>query len=216
VGSLNPSYVGPREDILGLVPRGVRRVLDVGCSVGVLGEAIRRRDGARVWGIEFDDEMRAIAGEKLDRVWGGDVESLDLEILREAEGYDCICFADLLEHLRDPWRVLRGMAGLLAPGGVVVASIPNIRHYSTLTSLALAGYWPYRDRGIHDRTHLRFFTLRNVRELFAEAGMEIEIVRRNYRLIEAPSRFNRFSKWFAFPPFREFLAFQYLVRARRR
>ena len=215
MASLNPSYVGPRADILDLVPRGVSRVLDVGCSIGVLGEAIRRRDGAWVGGVELDDEMRAIAGEKLDRVWGGDVESLDPEQLREGEGYDCICFADLLEHLRDPWRVLTGMAGLLAPGGVVVASIPNIRHHSTLTSLALTGYWPYRERGIHDRTHLRFFTLRNVRELFAEAGLEIEVVRRNYRLIEAPSRVNRISSWFAFPPFREFLAFQYLVRARR-
>ena len=71
-----------------------------------------------------------------------------------------------------------------------------------------------RDRGIHDRTHLRFFTRRNVVELFRSAGLEIESVDAKYRLVERPHRINRFAKYFALPGLRGFLAFQYLVTAR--
>lgn len=209
----NPSYVGPRDDILALVPAGARRVLDVGCSVGTLGDAIKRRNGAWVTGVEMDPEMAELARSRLDRVVVGDVEALDLEACSEGTPFDCICLADVLEHLRDPWRVLAELTEGLVPGGTVVASIPNIRHYSTLASLLFRGYWPYRERGIHDRTHLRFFTLRNIRELFSGAGLEVNRVQRKYRILERPSRINRVSRFVALPPFRDLWTFQYLVRA---
>lgn len=213
--ALNPSYVGPRDDILALVPPDARRVLDVGCSVGTLGESIKRRNGAWVTGVEMDPAMGELAGKRLDRVIISDVEALDAAECADGTPFDCICLADILEHLRDPWEILDELAAVLAPGGTVVASIPNIRHHSTIANLLFRGYWPYRDRGIHDRTHLRFFTLRNVRELFSGAELEILQVRRKYRLIERPSRINRVSRYFAVPPLRDLLAFQYLVQARK-
>jgi len=210
----NPSYVGPREDILRLVPAGVSRVLDVGCSVGTLGLALRER-GARVTGVELDPRMGAAARQRLDEVHIGSVED---EALFEGLGestFDCIIFADLLEHLIDPWSALERFAERLAPDGVVVASLPNIRHYTTIRTLLFQGYWPYRDRGIHDRTHLRFFTLRNIRELFDSSGLTIRKLDRNYRIIERPHRLNRLAPLLGLPLLRELFAFQYLVQAGR-
>jgi SAM-dependent methyltransferase len=210
----NPSYVGPRQDILRLIPPGVKRVLDVGCSVGTLGLALQER-GAEVTGIEIDPSMGAEARERLNEVHIASVEDPALfERLRE-RSFDCIIFADLLEHLVDPWTALNRFVERLAPGGVVVASLPNIRHYTTIRTLLFQGYWPYRDRGIHDRTHLRFFTLRNIRELFASSGLTIHRVERNYRIIERPHPLNRLAPGLALPLLRDLIAFQYLVQAGR-
>ncbi len=210
----NPSYVGPRQDILRLVPLGVKRVLDVGCSVGTLGQALRER-GVEVTGIEIDPRMAAEARKHLNEVH---IASVEDEALFERLGdrsFDCIIFADLLEHLVDPWTALKRFVERLAPDGVVVASLPNVRHYTTIRTLLFQGYWPYRDRGIHDRTHLRFFTLRNIRELFASSGLSIRRLDRNYRIIERPHRLNRFAPLLGLPPLRELFAFQYLVQAGR-
>lgn len=210
----NPSYVGPRRDILRLVPETARRVLDVGCSVGTLGRALRER-GAEVTGIEMDPGMGAEARGVLNRVHVGSVEDPALFEALGDSSYDCIIFADLLEHLVDPWCALDRFVERLAPGGVVVASLPNIRHYTTIRTLLFQGYWPYRDRGIHDRTHMRFFTLRNIRELFAGSGLAIRKVDRNYRIFERPHRLNRVAPALALPGLRELIAFQYLVQAGR-
>jgi len=211
----NPSYVGPRPDVLGLIPMEARAVLDVGCSIGVLGEAIKRRNNARVVGIEMDEAMASEAQQKLDRVIVGDVERMDLREHLSDEMFDCIVFADILEHLRDPWTFLKDVTACLRTSGTIVASLPNIRHVSTIKNLLIKGYWPYRDRGIHDRTHLRFFTLRNIRELFSSANLQITTIRRNYRIIEAPHRLNYFSKYLALPGLKDFLTFQYLIQARK-
>jgi len=207
------SYTSPRPDIEALVPDGVHTVLDVGCSTGVLGAAIKDRTGAKVIGIELDAEMAATAASRLDQVHVGDAAALLMGDTFRDQRFDVIVFADVLEHLVDPWEVLRRAGELLTDGGCVVTSLPNVRHVSTLFHLAVLGHWPYRDRGIHDRTHLRFFTLRNVRELFQQAGFRIERMNTNYRLRERPKRINRIAKWFAFPGIRGFLAYQYLVRA---
>ena len=210
--AFNPAYVGPRQDILRLVPDDARRVLDVGCSVGVLGQSIKQRQPATVVGVELDAAMAAEAKPRLDRTIVGSVEEASVWESLAGQSFDCLIFADLLEHLRDPWAVLGRFVDQLEPGGTAIASLPNVRHYTTLLSLGLGGRWPYRDRGIHDRTHLRFFALPNVRELFESAGLEVQEVRRNYRIVERPHRLNRLAGGLALPGLRELFAFQYLVR----
>lgn len=211
----NSSYVGARADIQALVPKTARAVLDVGCSTGALGAAVKQATGARVVGVELDPAMAAEAAKKLDAVHVGDAAALLLGDTLAGERFDTIVFADVLEHLADPWAVLRRAKDLLAPGGCVITSLPNVRHIDTIFHLVVLGRWPYRDRGIHDRTHLRFFTKRNVQELFEQAGMRIERMETNYRLREKPKSINRIAKWFAWPGLKGFLAFQYLVRAVR-
>lgn len=94
----NPSYIGPRQGIVNLIPDEVRKVLDVGCSTGVLSESIKRKNGAEVTGIEVDNDMANVAKEKLDRVVVGDIENISLLDYFSPNYFDCIIFADVLEH----------------------------------------------------------------------------------------------------------------------
>jgi len=211
----NPSYVGSRDDILNIVPDNVNKVLDIGCSIGTVGEQLKQKFGAEVIGIEFSEQMAKVAKKKLDRVILGDLDKINLEDYLLPNYFDCIIFADVLEHLKNPWGVLKGATTFLSDEGVVIASIPNIRHYTTIINLLFGGYWPYRERGIHDKNHVRFFTLRNIKELFQNADLSIIKLERNYRIIERPHRFNRFSRYFALSFLKDFLTVQYRIVAKK-
>jgi 2-polyprenyl-3-methyl-5-hydroxy-6-metoxy-1,4-benzoquinol methylase len=209
------AYTGARPDLVALVPAEAHRVLDVGCATGALGAALKAvRESAVVTGVELDPEMAAVAEERLDRVLVQPVEEALAELA--AERFDCVVCGDVLEHLVDPWSVLRGLVELLDEGGTVVASLPNVGHLDTLVNLVFRRRWPYRARGIHDETHLRFFALANVRELFERAGLQVVELRRHYRLIDRPHRLNSVARLLALPGLRELVAYQYLVVARRR
>lgn len=164
-------YRLPRQEVAALVPASAKRVLDVGCGAGALGHHLKQRQPCWVSGIEVVPGVAEQARGVLDEVLVGDVESLVERPPRER--FDCIVCADVLEHLREPGRVLRALReGWLAPDGVVVASIPNVRHWSVIRQL-LEGRWDYADAGLLDRTHLRFFTRTTLYFLFAEAGFHI-------------------------------------------
>jgi SAM-dependent methyltransferase len=169
-------YVQARPEVAALVPPACRRVLDVGCGAGYLGRLLKER-GHHVSGVELVPEAAAEAGRCLDEVVIADVEA---GLPFDPGTFDAVIFADLLEHLVDPWRVLREAAALLTPGGVVVASVPNVQNLDVLRRL-LRGRWDYRERGILDRGHLRFFTLETIRELFTTAGLTITHVGHRYR-----------------------------------
>jgi SAM-dependent methyltransferase len=157
--------------VVALVPESARRVLDIGCGAGRLGESIKKRQPANVSGIECDPRAAAAARHRLDHVWAGDIEQLDLRI--PPGSFDAIVCADVLEHLREPARILKRARDWLAPGGRLIASIPNVRHHTVIRSL-LQGNWTYESAGLLDRTHLRFFTRREIEKLFHRAGFAIE------------------------------------------
>ena len=205
-------YKSARADILLLVPKEARRVLDVGCGAGQLGQALKEQGVKEVVGIELDQEAAHIAATVLDQVICGPVESVVLEEL--GPPYDCIIFGDILEHLVDPWATLRRFATLLTPDGRIVASLPNVAHWSVVAGL-LRGRWEYQDRGLLDRTHLRFFTRRSIAALFAQVGLVIERWEHNYRLRESDRRYARLACGLARGPLRDLLTFQYLVVARK-
>jgi len=156
---------------LALIPDSARRVLDIGCGAGRLGDALKARQQAEVWGVERSDQAAELARQKLDQVVVGDVETLDVDF--EPATFDAIVCGDVLEHLREPERLLRRARDWLAPEGCLVASIPNVRHHSVVCSL-LQGNWTYESAGLLDRTHLRFFTRREIEKLFVRAGFAIE------------------------------------------
>ena len=145
----------------------------------------------------------------------GDIKDINLEDYFQNEYFDCIVFADILEHLRDPWEILSKAGGFLSDDGAIVANIPNIGHYTTIVNLLFKRCWSYRDRGIHDRSLLRFFTIKNIRNMFQDAGLTIAKIKRNYRIIEKPHKLNKFSKYFAVFCFKDLLTFQYLIVARK-
>lgn len=164
-------FEGLNEDLLALLPQSAGRVLDVGCGTGRLGEAIKAgAPGTVVHGLDRAAVPLAEAAARLDRVFEAD---LDVGLPELAGPYDAILCGDVLEHLADPWTRLEDLTALLAPGGCVVASLPNVRHYAVVRDLLFRGRFRYRDKGILDRTHLRFFTLDSMRDLLAQAGLEI-------------------------------------------
>lgn len=213
--SFKQAYTGPRPDILQLMPPSPKRVLDVGCSDGTLGASIKQHwPGATVVGMELSEQMGAVAAERLDQVLIGDIEASNALAGVDGQKFDVVIFADILEHLRDPWDMLRRIRPYLTPDCVVISSIPNIRHIDTIYHLVVKGEWPYRERGIHDRTHMRFFTKKNIIDMFASEHLTISQMTANYRLIESPHRINRHAHRFAILGLAPFLAFQYLFVAR--
>jgi len=125
--------------------------------------------------------------------------------------------ADVLEHLADPWTAMRHVRRVLAESGHCVVSLPNVRFWTTFTQLGLHGRWPRRERGVHDRTHLSWFTHRDACALFEETGFEVCGHRANYRVWDEPwRRGNGLAKHLAAGPMKEFLTYQhlYLVRVR--
>ncbi len=213
----NKSYIGYRKDILSVIPKNVKKVLDIGCSVGSLGEQIKKtNNNVEVIGIEIDENMGKIARNRLDDVIIGNIENLDLNKLFKDKYFDCIILADVLEHLVNPWNILKDLTNYLSDEGIIVASIPNIRHYTSIFSLVFKGYWPYRERGIHDKTHLRFFTLKNIKELFEYGNLKIVKIYKKYRIIERPHPLNIFAKYFALPILKDFLAYQYIIIAKKK
>jgi SAM-dependent methyltransferase len=167
-------YHGQREDLLELLPGGVENVLEVGCGAGGTGALLRAHGCREIVGIELNPRVAIKAQRVFDRLFVGNVEELDLTEYRGH--FDAIIYGDVLEHLIDPWRVLHVHRGLLCDTGVAVASLPNIRYYKVIRDLALHGLWEYRDRGILDRTHLRFFTYGSILKLFETSGFVVDRV----------------------------------------
>jgi len=164
----------PRPEVVDLIPTTARRVLDIGCGAGALGELLKQRQSAEVVGIELQLEAAAIASTRLDWVLVQSIEDPTVEFA--AGSFDCIVCADVLEHLRDPEVVLERIRGWLAEGGTLVASIPNVRHHSVVTSL-LEGNWTYEAAGLLDGDHVRFFTRREIEKLLDRLDFEIVTMR---------------------------------------
>ena len=165
-------YTEHRPEMVRFVPREATRILDVGCACGHFGEELKERRGVEVWGVEKIATAAEEAGRRLDRVFTMSIEEALIELPKAS--FDAVTFNDVLEHLIDPWAVLRGVAPLLAPGGAVVAAVPNVRFFRNLANLVFRGDWRYEESGILDRTHLRFFTRKSARRLFEESGYAIE------------------------------------------
>jgi 2-polyprenyl-3-methyl-5-hydroxy-6-metoxy-1,4-benzoquinol methylase len=214
------AYTTPRPDVAALVPAQARRILDVGCSNGALGRSLMAQvDGREVGGIEAGASYAAAAREVLSFVVEGDLNVLDWDQALAGRRFDCIVFADVLEHLADPRACLRQARAHLAPGGCVVLSVPNIRHLSALRAIFLQGRFPLRERGIFDRTHLRWFTIGDARALLAETGLTVSAMgqslrwgdsgggRANRLLNRLPAALQRWG------PVRELLTYQVCLRA---
>lgn len=207
-------YTGPRPDVLRLICRPPRRVLDIGCGGGGFGQSVKDRwPAAVVVGLDGDASLLAEAAPRLDQVLRVDLNAPSpLAALAGAAPFDLIVCADVLEHALDPDAVLAAARRVLAFDGFVLVSLPNVRHYSTFVSLGLFGTWPRRARGLHDRTHLHWYTRRDMLALFRRHGLVAEAEHRNVRLIEPWSWTNVPGRLLDFWPLRPFLTYQYLFR----
>jgi 2-polyprenyl-3-methyl-5-hydroxy-6-metoxy-1,4-benzoquinol methylase len=166
---------GSRGRVFRAIPIG-SKVLDVGCDTGRFGEALARERGCEVHGIERDPEAAREANQRLRRVH---VRSADAEgALTEIGSFDAVLFLDVLEHIYDPWSVLRAAHDALRPGGLILTVVPNIAHISVVRRL-LQGRFDYQDHGAMDRTHIRWFTRQSLERSLSQSGFvstRVEVV----------------------------------------
>ena len=164
--STDPDDVAAKISAL-IAPKA--RVLDIGCGTGSVSEVIQQLTGAELVGIEPDAERVAAARARGLNAYEG---VLSEDFLNEHGPFDSIVFADVLEHLPNPAEVVLLAKHGLAPGGSIVASVPNVAHWFVRTDL-LAGRFDYQDVGIMDATHLRWFTRKTITEFFEHCGFRV-------------------------------------------
>lgn len=168
-------YQQSRPEMLKFVPENARQVLELGCSEGHFAASVKARNGAEVWGIEFNPVAAECARASLDHVLVGDA---DEQIASLPDGYfDVVICNDVLEHLANPIDTLKSLRLKLKDDGVVVASLPNIRHLPALSRIVFQKDFPQDESGIFDRTHLRFFTRKSMFRFFQEAGFEVRRIK---------------------------------------
>jgi len=200
--------------IVSLVPPATR-VLEFGCATGYMTEVLKNRLGCTVVGIEIDRDAAALAEQHAERVIVGDAETIDYAAELAGEEFDVVLFADVLEHLKEPDDVLRRVRPFVAENGVVIASVPNIAHASVRLAL-LGGEFRYREWGLLDDTHLRFFTRASIQDLFEETGYVVTHWLRQ-RLdvgeteIKVPQVPEAVREWLASDP--EATTYQFVLRA---
>ncbi|MBP9818072.1 class I SAM-dependent methyltransferase [Candidatus Shapirobacteria bacterium] len=144
-------------------------VLDVGCSSGYLGEIIKHKCLAKVWGIDNNQFDVGQAKNKIDRVFYRDLQKTNFQYLPNHH-FDYIVLADVLEHLTNPKLVLQKLIPKLKPTGHFIISIPNFLHYSIKTKM-LSNNWHYTDYGLLDKTHVHFYGLENFEELITSCQL---------------------------------------------
>ncbi len=165
-------YENDRLEMLSYIPQNCARSVEFGCGTGEFSLLLKTKLNAEAWAVEIHKESAKKAAEKLDRVINADA----LQGVEELPDnyFDCAVFLDVLEHLADPYELLRRIKTKLKPDGLVICSIPNIRYYRALKKYVFQGDWEYEEHGVMDKTHLRFFTKKSLIRTFSSLNYDID------------------------------------------
>ena len=165
-------YNDSRKEMLVYLPKTAKKVLDVGCGNGIFGVLIKEvSNHAEVWGIELMQDEAEIAKRRLHKVLIGPCEE---NIKHIPDNYfDVIYFNDVLEHMVDPYSVLEKIKSKLTSNGIIISSIPNIRYHNVLIPLIFKKQFEYQAYGVLDKTHLRFFTKKSIKNMYENLGYKI-------------------------------------------
>lgn len=210
----NNSYIGLRQDILKFLKGENNIVLDVGCATGTNGEFLLKNNiASKVYGIEYDFEMAAVASKRNIKVFQGDLNDISFResILSNSPLFDYILFADILEHLNEPGNVLTELKNKLKPEGKIIISLPNIAHVETFIQIYIKGTWPKNNRGIFDKTHLRWFTKKDAFSMIEYGGLKMIEYERKFRARDEIG--SKFDWKYSFLKFlnKDWVTFQYII-----
>lgn len=201
-------YQWTRREILPLLPEKMDKVLEIGCGEGQTLAWVRSVKQCKwIGGVELFPEAAARALKRLDACYVGNIETIKIPVKKDS--LDAILCLDVLEHLADPWKIVRYLHTLLKPGGALISSIPNVQHYSVSFPYLFKGRWDYAAAGILDKTHLRFFVKETAVDLMESSGLKVDIVmdtltRKKIKLI-VMKLMPRY--------FKRFFEYQYFIRA---
>lgn len=178
----NASYINTRPDLLKYINGRNLEILDIGCATGENGRFLLEKGYARsVIGVELDFEMAQEAKNKIQEVFSESIENEKLLLELQKHQFDFILIGDVLEHLIDPWRVLRELSKALKQSGKIIISTPNVQHIDVFINVFINGTWPLNERGLFDKTHLRWFTKYDLKKLIEQATLKIEIIEHKFR-----------------------------------
>lgn len=175
-------------------------ILDIGCGTGILGLYFRKNQNCRVCGIEINNSAYLESKKNLDDVIKANVEILDIPY--EKNSFDYIIMGDVLEHLINPIGTIKKLIVFLKPGGKILITVPNVRHWSILKSLVFRDKWKYESWGLLDYTHLRFFTKSSLHEMLNDNNFHLV---KSRRIIQKKSK-SAFFNFLTFGLFSGFLA----------
>ena len=192
MNKVNQSYDGAREDLI--VFSGAdfsdKVVVDFGCYRGANARYIKNRfEGVTYIGFEGDHNAIEDIDPSVDKVIHADLDEFASGDLGFLSRVDVVILGDVVEHLKNPDCFMLELATSLNPDSIVLVSIPNIQFYETFF-LLLLGKFPRRERGIFDKTHLRWFTRKEFLNTVCDS-YDVVKFQRKYRLVEQPSRINR-------------------------
>jgi len=170
---LTTDYVATlRSEMLDYVPPTAKKILEIGCGRSLFARELKSRQPCSITAIEPDPIMAEEARVDRDKLIIATAEQAIPDL--PSNYFDCVVMNDVLEHLVDPWAILHMLRPKLAPGGCLVASIPNMRFYPALKGLVMHRNWEYEKSGAKDITHLRFFTEMSIQSLFQSQGYRME------------------------------------------
>lgn len=200
-----------RKDIFPLFKGTARRLLDLGGGIGATSAALK--EAGLVGRVTVVDLVAGNALPNIDASYAGSLEDMSFltQVIEEEGPFDAILCLDLLEHLREPWEIITVLREALQPNGMIIASIPNVRHLRVVWPLVVNGSFQLADKGLLDRTHLRWFTRSGAVSLMTPPGLELEEIRGKL----PQKRIYRIANFLSFGSIRGFLDIQYLIRVRR-
>lgn len=164
-------YGALNNDVFNLVPIDVREVLDLGCGNGVLGMAIHKKTGASVTGITFSEEEYKTASMVLHKVYKANLNNFDF--LSLGTYFDCIICSHVLEHLLEPWDIVKKLEQIIKPNGLLVIALPNCLYYKQRLQFLLGKFSYSKTGGLMDITHFRFFDWNSCSSVLEKTNMEL-------------------------------------------
>jgi SAM-dependent methyltransferase len=169
-----PIHEFHNPDLLRMIPITSRNLIEIGCSSGALAREFKKQvPDANYVGIEIDAKYAELAKRFCNNTDVLNIENAGEGFWKNHSDKDCWIFGDTLEHLQNPWLILKRINEILPAGGVVVACIPNAQHWSLQARLSI-GDFRYESDGLMDKTHLRWFTRQTIIEMFNQTGFLIE------------------------------------------
>jgi len=161
------------QTIFDILPNDTKKILEIGTGSGAMANAYKQINAdVNYVGVEIDPEYKVLSERYCNTVYLENFELPTDALLHEADDADFIIFSDVLEHMYNPWKVLKNLSERIPEHCRILASIPNIQHWSIQMRL-LSGDFEYADSGLLDRTHVRFFTRKTMVQLFTNNGFSI-------------------------------------------